>query len=85
MGDWPAERRVPSGMGPLVWGGEPPYGSPLPELEGHDVTTAIEEVLVDVGMIADERLVDTEVVSIDRGIGDSFTVRVESLPAAPVD
>ena len=58
------------------------HGSSPPDPEGYDVTTAIEEVLVDVGMIADERLVEEEAVRIDPRIGDAFTVRVVSLPDA---
>jgi hypothetical protein len=33
---------------------------PFPETEGYDIGTAIEEVLVDAGVLADERLVDAE-------------------------
>ena len=33
---------------------------PFPELDGYDIPTAIEEVLVDAGVLADERLVESE-------------------------
>ncbi len=47
-------------------------------MEGYDVTTAIEEVLVDVGVIADERLVKWERVRVDSTTGDSYSVTIES-------
>jgi hypothetical protein len=38
------------------------FASPEPfrEIEGYDIATAIEEVLVDAGVLADERLVEME-------------------------
>lgn len=33
---------------------------PFPEVDGYDIATAIEEVLVDAGVLADERLVESE-------------------------
>jgi hypothetical protein len=50
------------------------FGSPPPELNGYGVTTAIEEVLVDVGVILDERLVDWERESVDPSLRGSYTV-----------
>jgi hypothetical protein len=53
------------------------YGSSPPELKGYDVTTAIEEVLVDVGVILDERLVTWERETVDPSLQDSYTVVIE--------
>jgi hypothetical protein len=43
------------------------FGTAEPVLEGYDATTAILEVLVDVGMIADERLVEWGRTRADQG------------------
>lgn len=53
------------------------FGMTPPEVEGYDVITAIEEVLVDVGLFADERQVSQESHTVDRSIGDSYTVTLE--------
>jgi hypothetical protein len=58
------------------------YAAEPPLLEGYDTTTAIEEVLVDVGVLQDERQVDWERPIIDPSLVDGFEVTVET--GAPV-
>ena len=53
------------------------YGVKPVEPEGYDTITAIEEVLVDVGVIADERLVQREKMMVDPTLGDSDIVTIE--------
>jgi hypothetical protein len=55
------------------------YAAEPPELEGYDTTTAIEEVLVDVGVLQDERQVDWERPIVDPALGDGFEVTVETV------
>jgi hypothetical protein len=53
------------------------FGSSPQEFNGYDAITAIEEILVDVGVIGDERLVDWEREIVDPSLGDSYTVVIE--------
>jgi hypothetical protein len=52
----------------------------LAELDGYDVATAIEEVLVDAGVPADERLVEWEDHTVIPEMTDRYTVLVEIIP-----
>lgn len=51
---------------------------PFPELEGYNVATAIEEVLVDAGVLADERLVEIEQYDVSSGL-KGYSVRIEPI------
>ena len=53
------------------------FGVRPPVIEGYDVVTAIEEVLVDVGVLADERQPHWERPIVDRAFGDSYLVAIE--------
>jgi hypothetical protein len=50
--------------------------NPLPDYDGYDAATAIEEVLVDAGVLEDERQVDREWQLIDPTLGDRCIVAV---------
>jgi hypothetical protein len=54
------------------------FASPEPflELEGYDIATAIEEVLVDAGVLADERLVEEEGHEVIPGM-KGYSVRID--------
>jgi hypothetical protein len=52
-------------------------GARLPAYEGYGVDDAIIEVLVDVGLIADERLERWWSSTVDRALGDSYRVTIE--------
>ena len=48
----------------------------MPDYEGYGVDDAIIEVLVDVGLIVDERLQRRFLASFDGALGDSYTVTI---------
>jgi hypothetical protein len=50
--------------------------APLPSYEGYDAATAIEEVLVDAGLLEDERQVDREWHLTDPSLRDRYIVVV---------
>jgi hypothetical protein len=50
--------------------------NPLPESDGYDAATAIEEVLVDAGFLEDERQVDRERQLIEPTLRDRYIVVV---------
>jgi hypothetical protein len=52
-------------------------GSTPPRYKGYDAITAITEVLVDAGLITDERQVGWEHVTLDLTLGDSYHVTLE--------
>jgi hypothetical protein len=51
-------------------------GASMPDYEGYGVDDAIIEVLVDVGLIVDERLQRRFLASFDGALGDSYTVTI---------
>ena len=51
-------------------------GASMPDYEGYGVDDAIIEVLVDVGLIVDERLERRFRASFDGALGDSYTVTI---------
>jgi hypothetical protein len=53
-------------------------GEPFTEPDGYSIATAIEEVLVDAGLLADERLVQSERHEIRPEMGAGYSVRVET-------
>jgi hypothetical protein len=56
-------------------------GGPFDEPEGYTVATAIEEVLVDAGFLADERQVEWEGHDIQPDMATGYSVRVEPATA----
>jgi hypothetical protein len=56
-------------------------GRPFDEPEGYTVATAIEEVLVDAGFLADERQVEWEGHDIQPDMATGYSVRVEPATA----
>jgi hypothetical protein len=56
-------------------------GSKPPTFEGYGVDDPIIEVLVDVGMVADERLQEWFRISIDPSLGDGYVVMVSDTMA----
>jgi hypothetical protein len=52
-------------------------GTPLPGYDGYDAATAIEEVLVDAGLLEDERQVEVEWHLIDSTLQDRYIVVVK--------
>ena len=53
------------------------FGATRPDLEGYGPIDPIIEILVDAGMIADERLVEWERERRDPNAGERYTVTVE--------
>lgn len=56
-------------------------GGPFDEPEGYTVATAIEEVLVDGGFLADERQIEWEEHEIQPEMATGYSVRVEPATA----
>jgi hypothetical protein len=56
-------------------------GGPFDEPEGYTLATAIEEVLVDAGFLADERQVEWEGHDIQPDMATGYSVRVEPATA----
>lgn len=52
--------------------------APLPYYDGYDAASAIEEVLVDAGLLEDERQVDREGHVIDPALRDRYIVAAKS-------
>ena len=49
---------------------------PLPELDGYSVLDAMVEVLVDAGILVDERLVEEEEVRLDPAILNGYSIEL---------
>jgi hypothetical protein len=53
------------------------FGQEPPQLEWYDVVSAIEEVLTDVGILGDERLVEWERTDVLPELNDAFSVTID--------
>jgi hypothetical protein len=80
---WPGRRRTSWRDPPTSFRCEFPFGITVvigrtkPNYEGYDAIDPIVEVLVDVGMIADERLEDWERELQDLDAGERYAVTLE--------